>query len=459
MNKNKPLTNIQSYEEYYNNYPDIMMNDADIDKINVGTNIYGSALKSGLSSLNSAIASSNIKNKKYIKTQRELLKKQILASNKSYIEDFRNKESKFFIVRYIRMTDYNIKCINFKTANTFLNLRLKNFVNNGFQFSRDEPEVVNNINNTYKFCVSLFQKNKSEYENTTIEAFIEIYKVLNDSKINTFIKNEYKRFKSKYKESISVLPEIKSDGERFYYTFASLYIALFMNMYIYLIYTTSILINELGILEENNKAFDIKEFELNNKKYTTMVTYPMFLAADEFLLVDLNKTKKSLDDGLKNALSKEDLNDMMSSEDIVIVGAIIAVGIMLGLRLLLPLIRQAIYCIETLKVDISVMFEDNSDLMSVNAEIIEDKLKNERDPKVKKKLQKILNKTIKWRDRLLKWSKFWYKDQDEAAKEAITRSQKEDESYNDTSSSYNDSDTSNDVPSSQTGGSNPTIFI
>jgi len=94
----------------------------------------------------------------------------------------------------------------------------------------------------------------------------------------------------------------------------------------------------------------------------------------------------------------DDSSNIKGSEDAIVVAAIVVVSIV-GLFALIAGIRRAIYICGTLKTDINNYIKVDVITVSMNIELLKEKLDSETDPKERKRIQSIIDKQQKFVDK------------------------------------------------------------
>ena len=388
------------------------------------------------------------------------LKQIRLNSSKSFINTYKavysESEEKEYIKSVQPMVTNFLNIIHGKTQSDDLNTINKKFIKDGFDFKKVDKNVLKNISFVYENCKELLKKDKKSHENTTVEVFVNVYEALNKPANKSMVMSIYKKYISKFKESVSVLKSLEPNM-KFYYLGSLSLISMYVSLFSYLIYTTLILLNYFSLCVATKKKFNIFEFEKENASYTRQCTYNMAIISDYYNSIKQQKLITLLDKSYKGLMNREDFGISKyryyrSSEDIALV---IAVGIvtLLGLKLLLPAIRQFFYFIESIKVDISDLFKDHADMLQMEEVVLKEKIALAKDEREKFRLQEILRKTIEWKNRLLNWAEFWYSEQERTEETTKDRIESDD-------NNYNDSDWSNEPDSSTTEETDePEIFL
>lgn len=118
-----------------------------------------------------------------------------------------------------------------------------------------------------------------------------------------------------------------------------------------------------------------------------------------FQKVDLKVLNSEIDKNFVESVAKENwdgrnLSEMTGIESVTL-GIIVAIGIGLGLTILLPTIRSMIYYWGCLKVSLSNFYSDESIYLAFNVKRLKEELSRETDPKKRERLELIIEKQEK----------------------------------------------------------------
>lgn len=137
----------------------------------------------------------------------------------------------------------------------------------------------------------------------------------------------------------------------------------------------------------------------------------------EFVKHMVNKNASSsesmaYDDSLPESLSG------IKSEDMANESILVAIGVLLAIPILFPLIRHLIYMFLTWKIDFAKYLMHEHDLLELNLTDLKYEIEKERDPKRRKKLEEVRKKQLKWQEDLKNLSLKFYseKTSDDAQK-------------------------------------------
>lgn len=372
-------------------------------------------------------------------------------------------EERKFIVSLKPSVQHFLNQLYSKTNNSQINGMNSDFIRNGFNLKKNtSKEMLKNLERVNELCVNLMKgsSTKKYYENTTIEVYANAYKALTNPKIISFFNNIYKKFRSKFKEKSNVLSTLNPHMQFFYLGSLSL-----LNMYLslnqYVMYTALLILTELDLGNYNDaKGFNAVRFDQANSAYTRKATYNVCILADYCLVSKLDNVTSLLNKSLNKGLSMEDLQfEKIKSQESAALGLAVVIGMALGLISFMPALRQFLYFIESLKVDLSNLFLDHSEMMAVNVKILEEKLAQTKDPREADKLKKIISKSKDWVERLKNWSEFWYPECERSEDTAENMETVEDNSYRD--EDYEDTDDYNEdnKQSSPRPNDEPDIFL
>ena len=118
-----------------------------------------------------------------------------------------------------------------------------------------------------------------------------------------------------------------------------------------------------------------------------------------FQKIDLKILNSEIDKNFVESVAKENwdgrnLSEMTGIESVTL-GIIVAIGIGLGLTILLPTIRSMIYYWGCLKVSLSNFYSDESIYLAFNVKRLKEELSRETDPKKRERLELIIEKQEK----------------------------------------------------------------
>lgn len=138
---------------------------------------------------------------------------------------------------------------------------------------------------------------------------------------------------------------------------------------------------------------------------------------------DVSISKENYDnpDFIPEAGSNQFYGPETSEESITVVIAIAA-----GVVIFFLSIRSILYFLTTLSVDIGEMFAEEAEMLSVNAARLEKKIEEAEDEKEKKRLEAVLEKQTKWKDRFIKWSANFLNRNEEEIRAIVDRVNEED---------------------------------
>ena len=394
-------------------------------------------------------------NQNVLKGRRSSMSRTFINPEKS---NYSVEEEKAFIRTLKPMTQCFLNNIYGKTKNEQLNGLNLEFIKNDFNISKANKDLIKNLEIVYKTCKQLLNsKHKNDYLNTTVEVFCITYDALRSKSNISFISNVYKKFRSKFREKVNTLSSLNTSMQFFYLGSLST-ICMFLSLNNYIIYTGLMLMTEFHLKNyTTNGVFNAVAFDRGNASYTRKATYNIAPIADYFTAVKQNKVMALLDKSYKEGLSREDWNYPVKSTEAFAAGLVIALGIALGITLIMPAIRQFMYFIESIKVDLSVFFQNNADMLAVDIMILEEKKNATTDKNEEKRLEKIIEKSKVWHERLSNWSKFWYSEQEKAEDTAENLESNDDNSYHDTDYSTNDEPIDDDEDNRA--DSEPDIFL
>lgn len=369
-------------------------------------------------------------NQNVLKGRRSAISRTFINPEKT---NYSVEEEKAFIRTLKPMTQCFLNNIYGKTKNEQLNGLNLEFIKNDFNIAKANKDLIKNLELVYKICKQLLNsKNKNSYLNTTVEIFCISYEALKNRANISFISNVYKKFRSKFREKVNTLSSLNTSMQFFYLGSLST-VNMFLSLNSYIIYTGLMLLTEFHLKQyTNNGIFNAVAFERGNMSYTRKATYNIAPIADYFTAVKQNKVIALLDKSYKEGLSREDWDYPVKSTEAFATGIVIALGIALGLTLIMPAIRQFLYFIESIKVDLSIFFQDNADMLAIDIQILEEKKNSTTDKNEERKLDSIITKSKTWHERLSNWSKFWYHEQEKAEDTAENLESSDDNSYRDT---------------------------
>lgn len=150
-------------------------------------------------------------------------------------------------------------------------------------------------------------------------------------------------------------------------------------------------------IDEGN-LYDIvlNSYHTHYKYFFHNVLVPSIDIISYFRLTDLKELEKEV--FKSTALTQEswieqrtEMNCMYGVEDITL-GLVIALGVVLGLTLLLPTIRGIIYYWGCLKINLSNFYKDEAIYLSFNINRLKEELSRESDPKKIAKLESVIAK-------------------------------------------------------------------
>ena len=394
-------------------------------------------------------------NQNVLKGRRSAISRTFINPEKS---NYSVEEEKAYIRTLKPMTQCFLNNIYGKTKNEQLNGLNLEFIKNDFNITKSNKDLIKNLELVYKVCKQLVNsKNKNDYLNTTVEIYCIAYEALKNRSNISFISNIYKKFRSKFREKINVLSSLNTSMQFFYLGSLS-NVNMFLGLNQYVIYTGMMLLTEIHIKKyTTNGVFNAVAFDRGNMSYTRKATYNITPIADYFTVVKQSKIISLLDKSFKEGLSKEDWRYPVKSTEAVIPLIVVSLGIALGLTLLMPAIRQFMYFIESLKVDLSMLFRDNADMLAVDIQLLEEKKNSTTDKNEIKRLDTIIQKSKVWHERLIKWSNFWYSEQEKAEDTAENLESSDDDSYRDTD--YMKDDEPVDDGYDERSESEPDIFL
>lgn len=396
-------------------------------------------------------------NQNVLKGRRSAISRTFINPEKS---NYSVEEEKAYIRTLKPMTQCFLNNIYGKTKNEQLNALNSEFIKNDFNISKANKNLLKNLEVVYKICKQLLNsKNKNSYLNTTVEIFCIAYDALRNRGNISFISSVYKKFRTKFREKVNVLSSLNTSMQFFYLGSLS-NINMFIGLNNYVIYTGLMLLTEFHVKEyQTNGIFNAVAFDQGNASYTRKATYNIASIADYFTAVKQSKVTALLDKSYKEGLSKEDWRYTVKSTETLATVAVVSLGIALGLTLLMPAIRQFMYFIESLKVDLSNFFQDNADMLAVDIQILEEKKNSTTDKNEEKRLETVIQKSKSWHDRLTRWSNFWYAEQERAEDTSENLESSDDNSYQDTDFMKDDEPVSNYDEDDTRTVSEPDIFL
>lgn len=303
-------------------------------------------------------------------------------------------------IRYINSVTFNVKGDVTKAKDFYTSLK-------------EHQKLLNNI-------VTTFKNNKDIVENSYITIFLDVFKMVTDTKYISAFKvayDEYSKNANKVKGSVSdilvmchqlmisylyftmgtlnisvfgAFEKIKNlnNTEKDFVAYLedtqNYYDAIITNLGFTCIEITKVLENIKNPADEMKKAIKVQN-ESNEK---------LAKAKESFDSVELQKVSYELSE---ESYLEEPSFDKGEEEAVTV--CLIVVASIFGLFMLIFGIRRAIYLCGTLKTDISEYIKVDVVTVSMNIEYLKEQLNNTTDPKERKRLQTIIDKQQKFVDK------------------------------------------------------------
>lgn len=380
---------------------------------------------------------------KHLENKKKTAKKRFSEQNPTQGSFTAEEEAKFVKMNKPLMNKvlkiYRGECNHYQIADIVKDFKKANYNINNF-----DKKYTKKMDEMYEFLSKCYEKNKSKFENTSVEVYLDAYKILHDSKVRGTVQKVSKNFDKMFQGGKVDYKNVLEEA-RFAYTsgciICALYLALLIFCILYLAIALVVIIIEIDDFAYNTKQdysffdFNIAKLDKDYAAFTLNVAYSAAEFIEFFNTVSLSKMEnastkivkklgtESIYEGSKyasldinvstvNKKQLEDLKFQHGQEDFGIILAIGA-GIILFMILLFPAIRAFLYYIESLKVDLSDFYNEEAELLDNNIAKLEEKMEAAKSPAEKAKYKSIIEKQKAYREKMKqKADKFYIAERD-----------------------------------------------
>jgi hypothetical protein len=310
----------------------------------------------------------------------------------------------------------------------------------------------------YKMLTNKFKANKNISEYSFIRIYLMAYSILTDSKYVAVFKKAYANVKkTKTKPTGSNV----SDIFVMIHTILCHYVAVSIGTINTLFYSS---------LTNNGTSWDSLPAPLVEdlcrdlqKEFKGTIAVPGYATIDFFYffnslgaspVTEFSKAVKAEEDTVNEVTkSKENFNYYKASEDKYLVNRtseatagteealtviLVLVGIIAGILALGKLIQVSIYKIASIKVDIVKYVLIEYEILRMGIDELDDKIANEKDPKVKRKYENIKKRQEDWMRRYENFLADWGKDMYDASVQAQAQVEADEAIASETPTTTND---------------------
>lgn len=370
--------------------------------------------------------------KKYREAMRDLHKKEaVTAMNGDKQKDFIQAISCYR--QYIRL--FHNKLHNNKVAYESVSIA-KAIYEAGFDINRLDNNLGKGIQECYRSVIDIKAMYPLEFNNTILSIYTDTVEVLNDKRLLARIVRWNKELEKLVKGDVATIKDLNHRKRLYQYSYLVMGYVNLMYLAIHLTPTFAMTISDLneGILISEN--IDVPNPLMMNERFLRLFHFLFYRSALNHigLIVyyknaNFDKIEKEITRTLDSEKTKEDwrlIKPAISREFVdpttaalgILAAPALAVGILLGITILLPFIRGLIYYWGSLKIDISRFFKDEAIFFTYNVIKLRKNLAETTDPKAKEKLLKVIAKQEELAKKLQEKAIKWSIEYEQAAKDA-----------------------------------------
>ena len=301
----------------------------------------------------------------------------------------------------------------------------KAFVEADFDITKIKDNIGRGVQETYRFVQDLIAKSPVDAEKSVLSIYIDAVKLLNNPTLRKKISQWNKLVGNDIKNGIIINKKTPLNEQKRIYQYSYMILSYVNIMYLvtHLTATFSTVAAEATI---NGSPLSPAIFiETFNKRYYHLLTKSVIHHIQLIIYLqnlDLNKIEKFMNQKVDEERAKEDFRihryDEYYGLEAVFMPVVIALGVALGLSLILPIIRGLIYYWGSLKIDISNIFRDEAIFFAYNVDRLKNQLENTTDETTRAKLAKIIEKQEAMIEKLQNKSLKWSIEYEGCAKEA-----------------------------------------
>jgi uncharacterized membrane protein (DUF485 family) len=357
--------------------------------------------------------------------------------------------------------NYYKKHIENSSLSHIVNLRTE-ALKTGGDITKINSKVASVLKSNYdksKEFLNKYKSNKNISENSLVKAYVDIYEHLHDSKAKAAYKKAFDELKKKKKDT-------KTAGciEVLYFLYIIMLVSAMVLCIVAIFYIIGDCISGFSNVSEKNVEEKLSKSARENSGAKSVIVTALHgiyfmkslkdpvkeidkaVKAEEKVINDIKKGKEGLNSEFYikkekrvdfTKLSREtwlvDRSNDRSQEDLV-VGLLIAAGVIAGIVLLISLIRSAIYWIAANHVDYLKEIIEEEEMLKMNIAELQKQYDNENNPLVKEKLGKTIAKQQQWLNKF-EMQTYEYKKDMETASYNMN-----DEITSEDSSNYTDDD-------------------
>lgn len=361
--------------------------------------------------------------KKYREAIRDMHKKEaITGTDGEKQRDFIQAISCYR--QYIRL--FHNKLHNNKV--TFESMAIaKSIKEAGFDIHRLDNNLNKGIEECYRAVVDMRTMYPLESNNTILSIYTDTIEVLHDKKLLARVNKWNQELEKLIKGDVATTKDMNQRKRLYQYSYLVMGYVNLIYLVVHLTPTFAMTISDLneGTLLDNVETTVVNPTMIN-ERFLKLFHFLFYRSALNHigLIVyyknaNFDKIEKEITRTLDVKKTREDwrlIRPTFSEEFVdpttvalgVLAAPALAVGILLGLTILLPFIRGLIYYWGSLKIDISRFFKDESIFFTYNVVKLKKSLAETKDPKAKEKLLKVIAKqeelAKKLQDKAIKWS-------------------------------------------------------
>ena len=365
---------------------------------------------------------STLVEKKYREAIRDLHKKEAVTNMDGEKQrDFVQAISCYR--QYIRLF-YN-KLHNNKVSYESMSIA-KSILNAGFDINKLDNNLGKGIQECYKTVVDMRTMYPLESNFTILSIYTDAVEVLRDKRLLSRIIRWNAELEKLVKGDVVTAKDINERKKMYQYSYLVMGYVNLIYLVIHLTPTFAMTISDL----EDGTLLNETDVQINpvllNERFLKLFHFLFYRSALNHigLIVyyknaNFDKIEKEITRTMDTTKTREDwrlIKPVLSQEFVdpttaalgILAAPAIAVGILLGISILLPFIRGLIYYWGSLKIDISRFFKDEAIFFTYNVIKLKKNLAETKDPKAKEKLLKVIAKqeelAKKLQDKAIKWS-------------------------------------------------------
>lgn len=370
--------------------------------------------------------------KKYKEALRDLSKKEAVTSqNGEKQKDYVQAISCYR--QYIRL--FHNKLHNNKVSYESMAIA-KNILESNFDINKLDNNLNKGIQECYRAVIDIRMQYPLEFKNTILSIYTDAVEVLQDKRLLNRVNKWNQELSKLVKGDIATVKDLNDRKKLYQYSYLVMGYVNLIYLVVHLTPTFAMTISDLEDGTLLNESTEYYNPNLINERFLRLFHFLFYRSALNHigLIVyyknaNFDKIEMEITRTLDVKQAKEDwrlIRPMISQEFVdpatvalgILAAPALAVGILLGMTILLPFIRGLIYYWGSLKIDISRFFKDESIFFTYNVIKLKKNLAETKDPKAKEKLLKTIAKQEKLAEELQKKAIKWSIEYEQAAKDA-----------------------------------------